>query len=85
MFNSRCPEKTGQTHKIYSIVFIARDESFNTSVQLDFGVFVELCFALFLDSGFRIPDSGFEGCPISQTFLDAFLLTVTLHFALMQI
>ena len=29
------------------------------NVQLDFCVFEELCFALFLDSGFRIPDSGF--------------------------
>ena len=28
---SRCPEKTGETHKIYSIVFIACDESFNMS------------------------------------------------------
>ena len=31
VFNSRCSEKTGETHKIYSIVFIACDESFNMS------------------------------------------------------
>ena len=29
------------------------------NVPLDFCVFEELCFALFLDSGFRFPDSGF--------------------------
>ena len=34
------------------------------NVQLDFCVFEELCFALFLDSGFRIPDSGFR-IPVS--------------------
>ena len=27
MLNSRCPEKNGEKHKIYSIVFIACDES----------------------------------------------------------
>ena len=31
MLNSRCPEKTGEEHKIYIIVFIAWDESFNMS------------------------------------------------------
>ena len=31
VFNSRCPEKTGETRKIYRIVFIACDESFNMS------------------------------------------------------
>ena len=29
--DSRCPEKTGEKHQIYSIVFIACDESLNMS------------------------------------------------------
>ena len=31
MLNSRCPEKNGDKHKIYSIVFIACEESLNLS------------------------------------------------------
>ena len=33
MLNSRCPEKTGEKHKIYSIVFFARDEFFKMSTS----------------------------------------------------
>ena len=33
MLNSRCPEKIGEKSKIYSIVFIARDEFFKKSTS----------------------------------------------------
>ena len=31
--NSHCPEKTGEKHKIYRIVFVARDDFFKISTS----------------------------------------------------
>ena len=33
MLNSHCPEKTGEKHKIYRIVFVARDDFFKMSTS----------------------------------------------------